>query len=57
MGVNKEGKFLTGRQLPKLTTVVVTLSGTKVTLEAPGAEKLELDLKDVTRAAKVTDAV
>lgn len=57
MAVNKEGKFLTGRQLPKLTTVVMTLSGTKVSLEAPGAERLELDLKDVTRAAKVTDAV
>ena len=55
--MNKEGKFLTGRQLPKLTTVVVTLDGNKVTLYTKDTEKMEFDLENVTKAGKVTDAM
>ena len=57
LAVNKEGKFLTGRQLPKLTTVVVTLDGNKVTLYTKDTEKMEFDLENVTKAGKVTDAM
>lgn len=55
--VTKEGKFITGRQAPKLTTVVVTLEGNKVTLRKVGMEDLEFDLEGVTKAGKVTDSV
>ena len=56
LAVNKEGKFLTGRQLPKLTTVIASFSGSKVTFHTQDAGNVEFDLDYVSKMGKVTDA-
>jgi uncharacterized protein len=54
MAVNLDGKFLTGRELPRLVGIRATVEGDRLTLNAPGLPTLSLSPSDSSERMSVT---